>query len=74
MRTITLSDVDVQIIVDALRFKHALLLNELLRLPEEPAKEPAIKPVVEPPIQTAKYGLKKDGTPRRAPGRPRKKK
>lgn len=69
MKTITLSDVDVQTIVDALRFKHGLLVSALMGLYPEPTKE---EPKEEPKPAEAKYGLKKDGTPRKAPGRPRK--
>lgn len=70
MKTITLSDVDVQTIVDALRFKHAILINALTTLPEQDIPAPSVPPA--PPA--AKYGVKKDGTPRKPPGRPRVKK
>lgn len=65
MKTITLSDHDVNVIVDALRFKSAVLISELLR-EAPPPTPPQNKPVF------AKYGFKADGTPRKAPGRPRK--
>lgn len=72
MKTITLSDVDVQTIVDALRFKHAILINALTTLPEQDIlQEAPPKPPVASP--SAKYGVKKDGTPRKPPGRPRSK-
>lgn len=72
MKTITLSDVDVQTIVDALRFKHAILISALTTLPEQdPPQEAPSKPPVAFPA--AKYGVKKDGTPRKPPGRPRSK-
>lgn len=69
MKTLTLSAMDIQIIVDALRLKHGVLVSQLL-LPEE---KPADAPPVEAPVaqDVPKYGLKKDGTPRKPPGRPR---
>lgn len=71
MKTINLSDFDAQLIVDALRLRNAVLCNQLLSLPEEPAPQPAPEPASEP---APKYGVKKDGTPRKPPGRPRVKK
>jgi hypothetical protein len=65
MKTITLSDLDAQLIVEALRLRNAVLCNQLLTLPEEPTPELP---------STPKYGVKKDGTPRKPPGRPRTKK
>jgi hypothetical protein len=73
MKTITLSDMDAQIIVDALRFKTAVLINELLH--KEPTTitvaptevTPKVTPTVKP-----KFRLKKDGTLSKPLGRPRK--
>ena len=70
MKTITLSDFDAQLIVEALRLRNAVLCNQLISPPEEPAAPPALPPAAAP---APKYGLKADGTPRRPPGRPRKK-
>jgi len=36
---------------------------------QAPKVEPKIEPKVEPKVRKAKYGLKKDGTPRAKPGR-----
>jgi len=68
MKTITLSDLDAEVIADAIRLKHSVLISAILAKPEEPAAPPA-QPVEPAP----KYGLKADGTPRKPPGRPRKK-
>ena len=69
MKTITLSDMDAQIIVDALRFKTAVLINELLH--QEPI---TVTPKEVTPKVTPKVGfrLKKDGTLSKPLGRPRK--
>ena len=81
MKTLVLSDVDIQTIVDALQLKHAVLVNTLLRHDEpqtktiEASAEPVAQaPVMQPEVKTEKYkyGVKKDGTPRKPPGRPRK--
>lgn len=71
MKTLTLSDMDVQVIVDALRFKTAVLINELLAQQEVVDQQEVVAPVNTVTV-APKYGLKKDGTPRKAPGRPRK--
>lgn len=69
MKTITLSDLDAEVIADAIRLKHSVLISAILAKPEEPAAAPAES--VAPPAP--KYGVKADGTPRKPPGRPRKK-
>jgi hypothetical protein len=71
MKTITLSDMDAQIIVDALRFKTAVLINELLH--QEPTTITVAPKEVTPKV-TSKVGfrLKKDGTLSKPLGRPRK--
>lgn len=73
MKTLTLSDLDAEIIADAIRLKHSVLIAAILAKPEEPAAQPAAPaaPPAAPPVP--KYGVKADGTPRKPPGRPRKK-
>lgn len=66
MKTLTISDLDAEIIADAIRLKHSVLIAAILAKPEAPAAVPPAEPV-------SKYGLKADGTPRKPPGRPRKK-
>ena len=69
MKTITLSDLDAEVIADAIRLKHSVLIAAILAKPETPV-ETSVAPPSEP---APKYGVKADGTPRKPPGRPRKK-
>lgn len=73
MKQVTLSDIDIQTIVDALRLRHAVMINTLLTSEDPPKQQVNLDPPVQKPVEH-RYGFKKDGTPRRPPGRPRKSK